>query len=383
MNRLHRAHGALAIVLAAGLATPAAAQSSIGVGAEYMGYTFEEGLGASAAQLLLFPVAVRFPLSSLTFDVYAAWGQGKVERDDVSYALEGPVDTRLKLSWQATPWAMLSVGASLPTGNSTHDGEEAVVASVLAMDLLGFREATWGTGAQMTSAVATAMRAGAWGIGISGAYALNRGFEPSAEQTLQYRPGNEARVRVGVDRNIGTNTFTAGATFMTFADDQTLTPDQADWRNLFQAGNRIRFDATYAFRASGGVWTLYAADLWREHGDLNLPVLDNADNITGDTTIVTASQNLIVGGLVGSIALGSKTFRPEVDFKLQSRQEESGTDEGSGWLLSVGGDLPLRLFGSWDFFPKAGVVIGSVKDATGAPRRVTGAEFTGTIRWGF
>lgn len=377
MSRRLRARAALALTLAGALAAPAAAQQSIGVGTEYMGYTFEEGLGASAAQLLLVPVAVRFPISSLTFDVYAAWAQGKVERDDVAYTLQGLVNTQVKFSWQATPWAMLSVGASLPTGNSTHDGEEAVVASVLAMDLLGFREATWGTGAQVTSSLATAMRAGQWGIGVSGAYALNREFEPSSEIDLRYRPGNETRVRIGLDRNIGSNTFTAGATFMTF------TQDQADGRNLFQAGNRIRFDATYAFRAGGGVWTLYAADLWREHGDLSLPFVDDAGTITGDTTIVTPSQNLIVGGMVGAIALGSKTFRPQVDFKLQAREEAGGADEGSGWLLSAGGDLPLRLFGSWDFFPKAQVLVGSVKDATGTSKRITGAEFSGTIRWGF
>jgi hypothetical protein len=378
VSRRHRAPaGALALALAAGLAAPVAAQQSIGVGAEYQGFTFEEGLGASAAQLLLFPVAIRFPVSSLTFDVYAAWAQGKVERDDVAYTLQGPVDTRVKVSWEATPWALLSVGASLPTGNSTHNGEEAVVASVLAMDLLGFREATWGTGAQITSSLATAMRAGGWGIGISGAYAVNNEFEPSSEVELRYQPGNEARVRIGLDRNIGTNTFTAGATIMTFAEDQ------ADGRNLFQAGNRIRFDVSYAFRAGGGVWTLYAADLWREHGDLNLPFVNDAGDIVGDTIITTPSQNLIAGGMIGAVALGSKTFRPQVDFKMQARQEAGGTDEGSGWLMSVGGDLPLRLFGSWDFFPKAQVIIGGVKDATGVSKKITGAEFSGTVRLGF
>ena len=381
MNRRLRAPGVLALILAAGLATPAPAQQSVGVGVEYQGFTFEEGLGASAAQLLLFPVAVRLPAGSLTFDVYAAWAQGKVEREDVSYTLQGPVDTRVKASWQATPWALLSVGASLPTGNSTHDGEEAVVASVLAMDLLGFREATWGTGAQITTSLATAMRAGGWGIGIAGAYAVNNEFEPSAEMDLRYQPGNEARVRIGLDRNIGTNTFTAGLTFMTFAADEAEDPTNRF--NIFQAGNRFRLDATYAFRGGGGVWTLYAADLWREHGDLTPIITNDVGAIVGDTSIVMPSQNLIVAGMIGAVALGSKTFRPQVDFKLQDREEVDGKNEGSGWLLSAGGDLPLRLFGSWDFFPKAQVTIGAVKDATGTSRQVTAAEFSGTIRWGF
>lgn len=376
MIRRLRAPAALALALSATLAAPVASQTTIGAGVDYMGFTFAEGLGASAAQLLMVPVAVRFPVSALTFDVYASWAQGRVEREGVAYTLQGPVDTRVRVSYQATPWAVLSVGANLPTGNQTHDGEEAVVSGVLAMDLLGFREATWGTGFQVTSSVATAMRAGAWGIGLSGAYAMNQEFEPSTELDVRYQPGNEARVRLGLDRNIGTNTFTAGATIMTFAEDK------ADGRNLFQAGNRLRFDASYAFRAGGGVWTLYAADLWREHGDLTLPIVNNAGDIVGDSIIPSPSQNLIMGGMVGAIALGSKTFRPQVDFKFQARKEVGGTDEGSGWMVSAGGDLPLRIFGSWDFFPKAQVILGSVKDALGASKRITGAEFSGTLRWG-
>jgi len=373
-------HVALGLALTAVLALPAQAQRTVGVGVDYMGYSFEEGLGASAAQLMLVPVAIRFPVGSVIVDLYSAWAQGKVEREDVAYTLQGPVDTRLKLSYQAAPWALVSIGASLPTGNSTHDGEEAVVASVLAMDLLGFQEATWGTGLQVTSSVATAVRAGEFGIGLAAAYSVNGEFEPqvaeSPEDALRYQPGNEARIRLGLDRNFGSSTFTAGATLMTYAQDQ------ANGQNLFQAGNRIRFDATFAFRAGGQVWTLYAADLWREHGDLTLPFVNEANEITGDTTIVTPTQNLIQAGLVGAIGLGSKTFRPAVDFKLQAREEAGGADEGSGWLLTAGGDLPLRLFG-WDFFPDAKVIFGSVKDATGASRSVTGAQFSGTIRWGF
>lgn len=373
-----RAQGLVAASLAlAFLAAPAHGQQTIGVSMNYLGYSFDEGLGAQAAQLFIVPVAVRFPLQRITVDLYSAWAQGQVERDDVAYNLQGVVDTRLKLSYQATPWALVSVGASLPTGNSTHDGEEAVVASVLATDLLGFQETTWGAGARVTSSVATAMRAGEFGVGLAAAYTLNGEFEPRADQELRYQPGNEARVRLGVDRNFGNSTFTAGVTFMTYAEDQAN-----DW-NLFQAGNRLRFDATYAFRAGAGVWTLYAADLWRKHGDLYLPIEGDAGAIVGDTSFVTPSQNLVVAGVIGAVSVGSRTFRPQMDLRVQGRKEEDGRDEGSGWLLGVGGDLPLRVFGSYDFFPKAQVIFGGIKDPEGTSRSVIGAEFGGTIRWGF
>lgn len=370
---MRRAGGVAAVLaVAATTALPASAQVSFGSGVEYMGYSFDDGLGATAAQLLLVPVALRIPMGPVTLDAYSAWAQGRVEQDDVAYTLEGAVDTRVKLSIQATPWALLSVGANLPTGHSTHTGEEAVVASVLAMDLLGFQEATWGTGTQITSSVATAMRAGSLGIGVAAAYAVNSEFEPRSELDLRYQPGNETRVRVGLDRNFGNSTFTAGATFMTYAQDQ------ADGRNLFQAGNRLRFDATYAFRAGGNVWTLYAADLWREHGDLTLPVLNAAEEIVGDSLIVTPSQNLVVAGLMGSLG----PLRPQVEFRLQQREEADGRDEGSGWLLAAGGDIPMRIGGA-DFFPKAQVHYGAVKDATGTARNVLGATFAGTLRLSF
>lgn len=367
-----------AVFAATVAAAPLHAQASVGVSLDYMGYSFDDGLGASAAQLFMIPVAVRLPITdAFSFDVYSAWAQGKVEREDVAFNLQGVVDTRFKASYQATPWALLGLGVTLPTGNSTHDGEEAVVASVLATDLLGFREANWGTGLQVVSSVATAIRAGQFGIGIAGAYSVNGEFEPSTELDLRYQPGNESRVRIGIDRNIGTNTFTAGATFMTYAHDQ------ADGRNLFQSGNRMRFDATYAFRAGAGVWTVYAADLWRENGDLTLSLVDNQGALLGDTTLVTPSQNLLVAGLVGTVGIGAWQFRPMVDFKLQQREEADGRDEGSGWVLAAGGDFPMRLFGAYDFFPKARALFGSVKDPTGTGRSIMGVELTGTVRWGF
>src|SRR5665811_1131303 len=153
------------------IAAPLGAQATVGASLDYMGYSFGEQLAASAVQLLMVPVAVRFPVTNaFSLDLYSAWAQGRVERDDVAYNLQGLVDTRLKASYQATPWALLGLGVSLPTGNSTHDGEEAIVASVLSSDLLGFRESTWGTGFQATTSVATAMRAGQFGVGVAAAY---------------------------------------------------------------------------------------------------------------------------------------------------------------------------------------------------------------------
>ena len=379
MSALARARisGAAALLLAA--ASGAGAQTTIGVEGGFKGYSFDAGLGPEAAQLFIVPVALRVPLSNtLQADVFSAWARGEVERGGATYRLEGIVDTQVKATWTARPWAVLSLAVNLPTGNESHNAEEAQVASVLATDLLGFRESTWGTGLAITSGLATATRMGEWGMGLGASYRVANGFEPAADQGLMYEPGNEARVRVGLDRNVGeAGKLSAGVTFQSFSEDQV------DGTNLFQAGNRFMVDGAYAFRLGSQTWTLYGSDLWREKGDLFLPVVDANDAVVGDSTITTGTQNLLSLGFVGAIPVGSiYRIRPSADLRMQSREEVNGSDEGSGWILSAGFDVPLRLLGTYDVFPRVRGITGSITGADGADHGAKGFEAGVTIRWG-
>jgi hypothetical protein len=165
--------------------------------------------------------------------------------------------------------------------------------------MLGFREATWGTGLGITGGIATARQMGDWGIGLGASYRQSSEFEPTDGDDLKYQPGNEARVRLGLDRNVGEGgKFTAGVTFLNYSQDQ------ARGRNFFQAGNRVRVDASYAFRSGASTWSLFAANSWRAHGDLTLDVVDAADNVVGDSLIVVGGQNLFISGLRGSVPSG-------------------------------------------------------------------------------
>jgi len=372
--------------LALAVPTPAAAQTTIGGAVDYLGYSFDEGLGADAARLLMIPIGVRIPATdALTFDLSGAWAQGRVELDGTEYELSGLVDTGVRAAFQATPWGLVTLGVNIPTGASELDSGEAVVASILSSDLLGFRETTWGQGLAFTSSVALARSVGSFGIGLAAAYALRGSFNPSAEQAdLEYQPGNEARVRLGLDRNFGNSTLTLGATFISYADDQ------ADGRNLFKAGNRLRFDATYAWRMAAGVWSVYAADLLRQTGDGTIEVLDSQGVSQGFTEVETPGQNLALVGLIGAIGVGGGyVFRPHVDFKLQTREDAAGSGvptgggSGSGWIVAAGGDLPVRILGGHDFFPKARALLGSIKGSNGEGVDLFGMELIGTVRTAF
>ena len=367
---------------------PAMAQYTVGTGVEYQSYDFDAGLGADAASLFIIPVAVRVPVQAvegLTFDLYSAWAEGRVQVGDSTLKLAGPVDTGLRAAYEATPWALVTLGVNLPTGTSELTSEEALVASVLSTDMLGFRETSWGSGLALTSSVAVARNVGSFGLGVAASYSHRGAFNPSAdvegtaanESQIDYKPGSERRIRLGVDRNFGNSTMTLGATFINYAEDE------ADGRNLFQAGNRLRFDGTYAFRMGGGVWTVFAADLLREAGDLTLTVLDSQGDSVGVASVPTPKQNLLIGGVTGYVSLGGGfAFRPQLDGRLQSREDSDGSTAGSGWLVGMGGDLPVRVFG-YDFFPKARVLLGSMKDPAEQSVSIFGLEFSGTLRMGF
>ncbi|MCK5653106.1 MAG: hypothetical protein KAJ42_17085, partial [Gemmatimonadetes bacterium] len=249
------------LLIACVFTLPLSAQDTriIGSGAQFQWFSLAEELGADVANLLVVPATYVLPMGEkVRADLYVAWATGSVEKGGFTYNKSGPTDTRMRLSYQATPWAIVTVGVNLPTGNSSDTNEEAIVASVLATDMLGFRESTWGTGFGITGGIATARQMGDWGVGLGASYRQSREFEPTDGEDLKYQPGNEARVRFGVDRNVGDGgKFTTGITFLNYSEDL------ADGQNLFQAGNRFRVDASLAFRSGASTWSLFAANSWR------------------------------------------------------------------------------------------------------------------------
>lgn len=337
----------------------------------FLGYTFDDEFPLDAVNLFIAPFGYRVPVGrNLVLDFSGAWAQGRVEAGDRTYELQGLVDSQVKARLQATPWALLSVSVNLPTGEATHDTDEAVVASVLSSDLLGFRESVWGVGLGVTTAVSAATRAGDWGLGAGASYRVAGGFQPADGSELEYEPGNELRLRVGLDRDLGASgTLTLGATFQSFAEDR------ADGRNLFQAGSRFMGDANLVFRAGSQIWTLHAANVWRERGDLTFTLVDGSGAVVADTVVHTPSQNLVIAGLSGSIPMGgAHRFRPALDVRRQTRDNPSGDDEGSGWIAGAGADLLLRLGPRTTLVPSGRFLTGSVVDPDDEARGVTGVE---------
>jgi hypothetical protein len=356
-------------------AAPAVAQDrqTFAFAPVWQGYSFAEDLGVSSANLVLLPVGYEVNVSrSVSFDVYAALARGAVKIGEESFTLQGLVDTRLRASVAVTPWAVVTAAVNLPTGKATHDSEEAIVASALSTELLGFREALWGTGFGVTTGVATAWQTGSTAIGLGASYRLANGFEPSADTSFKYTPGNEARLRIAIDQNIGDSKLTVGATFQNYSDDRV------DGRDLFAPGNRWRGDIAFSFRTGATAsWTVFAADVLRQNGDVSLQIVDLSGQELGDSTFTAGKQNLAVAGVAGALRLGSAaSLRPSVEVRLLTR--DSG--EGEGWLAGFGADVPLRR-GGVDWIPGFRISRGAVEDQADQRQSFWGGELSLTLRF--
>lgn len=363
---------ALVILLLAGgvfVSGAHAQQRSLSFAPNFHGYSFGDGLGVTSANLLMLPIALELPMTrTFSVDVYSAYARGRVEISDTVYSMDGPVDTRVRANWTATPWAIVTVGLNLPTGNSNHSSEEAVVANVLATEVLGFREASWGLGFGATTGLATAYRVGRFGLGLGASYRLASEFEPRADTAMKYTPGNETRVRLALDTNLGASKLTGGVTY------QNYTEDKLNGRNLFQAGARWRGDVALSFRTGPSAsWTLYAADIWREHGEVTTLTSAGADSV-----FTTGQQNVLVAGLSGAVRMSpTLSLRPNADVRLLTRED----GQGEGWVAGIGTDIPLR-WRSIDVVPAAKVNYGKLEGGSDSKSSVVGGEIGFTLRWG-
>jgi hypothetical protein len=98
---------AFSLFLAGFLVSPSSAQitqQGLGGAIHFQGYSFDKGLGVTAANLFMLPIAYEVPLGrSMSVDFYSAFARGAVEVQDTVYKLTGFVDTRIRMNWAAAP----------------------------------------------------------------------------------------------------------------------------------------------------------------------------------------------------------------------------------------------------------------------------------------
>jgi hypothetical protein len=365
----HTAAALAVAVLGVATAAPLQAQMSATAGAAvgFETYSFgkAEVVGVKSISLLAIPFAARIGFGRpLQVDVSGAYASATLERPDGhTTSASGVTDTQLSVTL-STPGraATISAFAVLPTGRQEQSEEEAELAGALAADLLPFRVSHWGSGGGIGLGSSLVHSLGNIGVGAGVAYMVGREYNLIEDESFAYRPGNQLRLRAGVDGRVG-----AAGKLTLQLSAQLSSEDQLNGANLYRPGHRYLGMASYAFaagpRASG---VLYGGAMRRAEG---VYLLEQNPDLPPET--------LLLGGGAFRIPVGRIVLQPQADSRLLRRAD--GT--GQGFLLGVGSAVEVPA--SWaSVLPSLKLRLGNLLVREGEESSFVGVDVGLTLRMG-
>lgn len=376
-----RALPAFALLTLGGLLPHAASAQSpppvAGAGIEYQSFRFRtpEAAGIERLSLLTTPFAIRLPLYRQSrLELRGTYARGSLERGDGTEAisLAAFTDTQLRLTVPLVGADVVTLGAilSLPTGQATLTGEEALLAGAVAADLLPFAVSHWGSGGGAGVSVGVHRALGAVDLRVDGSYFAAREFEPFVRDTFVYRPGDQLYLNASA-----TYAISSSSTAELQVSAQHYGEDESGGSNLYQSGARYQAIGSYAFsvreRSSG---ILYVGLQHREEGSY---LFDQFPTIPTDGLGETPSQNLFMAGLGARLSRGRNVWIPSVDARLLRRDDGIG----QGHLSGVGIALERRL-GHLTLVPSARARFGYLLVREDTDTGLYGADLGLSMRWG-
>ncbi|HEU4454492.1 MAG TPA: hypothetical protein VFR81_15595 [Longimicrobium sp.] len=355
----------------AGCAAPAAAQGGDGppwtggAGVRLESYAFRDAdlVGIERISLLTVPLAAEARVGrGVRVTLAGGFASARLTRaDGGESALGGLTDTELRVAVPlAGDWLTLTGVAVLPTGKETLSAEELEVAAIVASDLLPFAVSHWGSGGGIGASLSVARRFGAVGVGASGGYRASREYRAFEGGGAAYRPGNEAFLRLAVDRALGPGTATLQAGAHRYAHDEL------EGGSLYRSGGRYQLIGSYALSGRGRAGVVYAGVLHRENGTrLAAPSLD------------LPSQDLVLLGGGLRLPVGRGAVLPGVDGRIF----HAADGVGQGWGIGAGASAEVPA-GGVTLVPSARLRLGRVVVVEGAESPFTGVELGFTLRRG-
>jgi hypothetical protein len=264
----------LALAVSAAAFAPLPAQSildaGLRVGPQFLQYKLQAPTNTTISEFAA-PVFVLIPLtSSLSFDVGSAYAWSRVEqtasdgKQTVS-TISGATDTQIRGNYTVgTDFIVLTAGVNLPSGRSTVTADQQLAAGLIGSDFLSFPVSNMGTGFGATGGLAIARPLGSWNVGGGASVRKSSQYDPFNQQgapVMHYQPGDEYRVRVGLDRGVGTGRMTLGLTYSRFGNDNL-------GGSIYNTGDRVLSHLSFVNTIGVGDLSIVGWNLYRNAGTL-------------------------------------------------------------------------------------------------------------------
>src|SRR3954468_14307778 len=218
------------VALIAAMGGTAGAQSAFDIGVriapQYYSYDLKSPANGKISEFTV-PIYAFVPITShLSFDVGSSYTHAEVQNTSgttkTTSSISGLTDTQVRANYTlGSDFVVLTAGMNLPTGQSTVSADQLAAASLIGNDFLAFPISNMGMGFGGTGGIAIARPAGDWNLGIGASARLSSSYDPfetgingaTATTPLHYQPGNEYRIRGGIDHGFGTGRVNFGLTY--------------------------------------------------------------------------------------------------------------------------------------------------------------------------
>lgn len=346
---------ALAIAAALVAARGAQAQDQLVTAASFItgiqarGYSVDAG--PNTRQFAI-PIAVIMPVNErLSMDIGTYFASTRSELSGAATTVSGLTDTQIRGSYVFGRDALVAtVMVNLPTGKKQTTGESGVL-GVAAANFLSFPVNSYRTGLAVTGGLAYATEMGAWNIGLAGSLRMSGEYTPFTDDDLKYSPGTEGRLKLGVDRTLGTSRLAAGFTFSTFGNDD-FANISGGGNGTYQPGNRYIGEMSMSFLAGNGTLTGYMWDFYRQKAGGTSPA---------------NQENIFSLGANGSWPMGrNMRIEPLLEARFWS------PDQGSGKLFGGGAALQIPMGEKITLSPSARFDVGNYEFTDGSSHSIKG-----------
>jgi hypothetical protein len=354
-----------------GLAAPLGAQSIADLGArvgpQFHSFDIQSPSNTRISEFSV-PVFVLMPVSpALSFDIGTSYARSQVDQTNngqkTSSSISGLTDTQIRANYTiGCDFMVITAGVNLPTGKSTVTQQQQLAAGLIGSDFLAFPISNMGTGFGGTGGVALARPVGEWNLGFGASMRHAAQYDPfdaNGGAALHYQPGDEYRVRAGLDHSLGTGRVSFGLTYSTFGNDNLAG-------SIYNTGNRWLAQVAVNNTYGPGQLTLVGWNLRRMAGTLAdssfLPHEDIANvalsygitirgaviepNIEGRvwTQVGVPTSNMGTFGVRSQIDVMGFTMLPSIGYSLGklAAQDVNGVNT-TATLTGLHGILAIRL----------------------------------------
>jgi hypothetical protein len=344
--------------------------TTVRTGVTIQGYSFGSGLAFDRVTQVTVPASVVHRFSPrLVVDLSTAFSTASVRTSGGSnLSLSGLVDTDLRAVYAIVPSRLLfTLVATLPTGRTSVADTIVPLFGVLATDLLDFPMPSFGSGGAVTGGLASAFKLGSdWALGAAASYRYTLNYTPVAGSG-QLQPGDEMRIRLGLEGPLGGGKYLRGALVVTASGGDTLTGSQSSI-----SGDRVLGYAAMSMPFGRSVASFYAFDMYR--------MRPRGFNTTYKNAVLVPRGNVMV--------LGARLDRPlsptmRLTPSLEFRNEVVGSGNSFqtlGSLFRAGADLRWRASPSATVVFQGQLAFGSVQDQ-GSSVSVFGPRIGALLEW--